>query len=111
MIHFVAQYCINADFSEQNCRNIETFLEAFRELDFTRFRYRVLGAEDGVNFYHIGSYEDADIQKELLNLPAYQKFLAERDAHLQGEASYQELNLQGSAGSLDNVFGNLAKES
>lgn len=106
MINITAKYTVTPDFTDDNRRNIETFLMAFRELDHTKFRYQIFVEEDEVTFWHRAAYADEEIQQQLLTVPEFVEFQKQRDQNLQGEVELKTLKFQGSAGSFDNVFGN-----
>ncbi len=106
MINVKVKYKITPEFSDTNRENIELFLESFRELDHTKFRYQVFVEEDGLTFYHVSAYVDEEIQKQLLAMPRFLEFQRQRGMNLQGEVEMKVLKFQGSAGSFDNVFGN-----
>lgn len=106
MINVTVKYTVTPDFSDANRENIETFLEAFRELDHTKFRYQVFVEEDGCTFRHVSAYADEDIQNQLLAVPAFVEFQKHRDQNLQREPEIKTLKFQGSAGSFDHVFDN-----
>lgn len=106
MINVKVKYKVTPQFSEKNRENIETFLESFREVDHTKFRYQVYVEEDGLTFYHQSAYLNEEIQQQLLAMPKFTEFQRQRDQNLDGEAEVKVLKFQGSAGSFDNVFGN-----
>lgn len=106
MINVKVKYKVAAEFSERNRENIELFLESFRELDHTKFRYQIFVEEDGLTFYHQSAYVDEEIQRQLLAMPMFLEFQRQRDQNLDGDVEMKILKFQGSAGSFDNVFGN-----
>ncbi|MBW8362795.1 MAG: hypothetical protein K0M56_11500 [Kaistella sp.] len=106
MININVSYRIKPEFAETNRKNIELFLESFRELDYTKFRYQVFVEEDGLTFYHHSAYANEEIQKQLLEMPLFLEFQCQRDENLDGNPEIKVLKFQGSAGSFDNIFGN-----
>lgn len=79
MIAVQVTYTINADFLEENKRNIATFLADFKELRNSKFLYHVYAKDDGLTFVHVSMYENEDIQNEVLNVPSFVTFQQERD--------------------------------
>jgi quinol monooxygenase YgiN len=106
MINVNVKYTVLPEFSDTNRENIERFLESFRELDHTKFRYQVFVEDDGLTFYHHSAYLNEDIQQQLLAMPLFLEFQRQRDANLDGKPEIKTLKFQGSAGSFDNIFGN-----
>ena len=106
MINIQVKYTVKPEFSDTNRENIELFLESFRELDHTKFRYQIFVEEDGLTFCHHSAYLNEDIQKQLLAMPLFLDFQRQRDANMVAAPETKVLKFQGSAGSFDNVFGN-----
>ncbi len=106
MINIQVRYTVKPEFADANRANIELFLESFRELDHTQFRYQIFVEEDGLTFCHHSVYLNEDIQKQLLAMPLFLEFQRQRDANLADTPEMKVLKFQGSAGSFDNVFGN-----
>ncbi|WP_461790692.1 hypothetical protein [Pedobacter sp.] len=79
MIAVQVTYKINAEFLEENKRNIATFLADFKELRNSKFLYHVYAKDDGLTFVHISMYENEQIQNEVLNIPSFLVFQQERD--------------------------------
>jgi len=79
MIAVQVTYKINADFVEENKRNIATFLADFRELLHSKFLYHVYVKEDGLTFVHVSMYENEEIQQQILNVPSFLTFQQHRD--------------------------------
>ncbi len=79
MIAVQVTYTINADFLEENKRNIATFLADFKELRNSKFLYHVYAKDDGLTFVHVSMYENEEIQNEVLNVPSFVTFQQERD--------------------------------
>lgn len=80
MIHVKVTYTIQPAFLEQNQYNIARFLEDFRKLDASTFRYQVYLLADGCTFMHLSSYQNEAIQKTVLQVPSFLRFQQERDA-------------------------------
>ena len=79
MINVIVSYTVQPGFVESNKNNIRLFLKDFQELDTHHFSYEVLLKEDGVTFVHISSYENKDIQQQILNVPSFLEFQRKRD--------------------------------
>lgn len=79
MINVIVTYSVPENFVEQNIANIATFLEDFKQLDQSKFSYRILQKNDGRIFVHISKYENEEIQKQLLNVPSFLEFQRQRD--------------------------------
>ena len=79
MIAVKVTYQINAQFVEDNKRNIAAFLNDFKEMRTSKFLYHTYVKEDGVTFIHVAMYENADIQQQVLNTPSFLFFQQERD--------------------------------
>jgi quinol monooxygenase YgiN len=95
MITVIVTYTVKENYVAQNLANIETFLTAFKELDQDKFRYSVFSKGDKKTFVHISMYADADIQKQLLNMPAFLAFQQQRDENLESEPTIQVLDAVG----------------
>lgn len=79
MIAVQVTYTINADFVEENKRNIAAFLNDFKELRNSKFLYHVFVKEDGVTFVHASMYQSKEIQEEVLTTPSFVSFQQQRD--------------------------------
>ncbi len=79
MIAVQVTYQINAEFVEENKRNIAAFLADFRELQHSKFLYHVYVKEDGLTFVHVSMYENEEIQQQILNTPSFLSFQQHRD--------------------------------
>lgn len=79
MISVKVTYTVQPGYVARNKENIGRFLEDFKQLDNTRFRYSVHLGADGVTFLHFSQYMDEAIQQELLNVPSFKEFQKERD--------------------------------
>ena len=55
------------------------FLDDFKNLDQTKFEYKVFVKEDGVTFVHFSNYENEAVQNEVLNIPSFKEFQRLRD--------------------------------
>lgn len=93
MIAVQVTYKINADFVEENKRNIAAFLADFKEMHNSKFLYHVYTKEDGLTFVHVSMYENTEVQQEVLNIPSFVAFQQKRDASGLTEAPVVE-NLQ-----------------
>lgn len=79
MISVKVTYTVKPDFVEQNKANIKTFLEDFKKLNPSDFKYDVFLCEDGITFLHLSSYKNEAIQNHILNVPSFKNFQKERD--------------------------------
>jgi hypothetical protein len=79
MINVMVTYTVNPEFVSENKANIQKFLDDFKKLDHTTFKYNVFLKEDGVTFLHYAGYNNEDIQREVLNIPSFKKFQKLRD--------------------------------
>ena len=79
MIAVQVTYKINADFVEENKRNVAAFLADFRELQHSKFLYHVYVKDDGLTFVHVSMYENEEIQQQILNIPSFLAFQQQRD--------------------------------
>lgn len=59
--------------------NIKKFLEDFKQLDQSKFEYKVYLKEDGITFLHYSNYENEGVQHEVLNVPSFKEFQRLRD--------------------------------
>lgn len=95
MITVIVTYTVKENYVAQNLTNIQIFLASFNQLDQQRFRYSVFSKDDKKTFVHISMYADADIQKQLLNMPGFLSFQQQRDENLESEPGIQVLNTVG----------------
>ncbi|MDQ8003448.1 MAG: hypothetical protein REI64_01535 [Pedobacter sp.] len=79
MIAVQVTYKINANFVEENERNIAAFLNDFKELRNSKFLYHVFVKEDGLTFVHVSMYQNEEVQQEVLNTPSFVAFQKQRD--------------------------------
>lgn len=90
-------YC-RQSFAEANKAHIGRFLEDFKALDTSRFRYEIFLKDDGVTFVHSSSYRDEAIQSEVLNVPSFKEFQRLRDeSDLNGTHKVEILEFIGAA--------------
>jgi len=101
MIAVQVTYKINADFVEENKRNIAAFLADFKEMHNSKFLYHVYIKEDGLTFVHVSMYENAEIQQQILSIPSFVAFQQHRDEKgLMENLIIEKLNHIGSSLSL-----------
>ncbi len=100
MIAVQVTYKINADFVENNKRNIAAFLNDFKEMRDSKFLYHVYVKEDGLTFVHVSMYESQEIQQSVLNTACFLEFQKQRDERLDGAPLIENLNHIGSSLSL-----------
>ena len=79
MINVLVSYTVRPEYVEENKTNIKKFLEDFKQLDQSKFEYKVYLKEDGITFLHYSNYENKDIQYEVLNVPSFKEFQRLRD--------------------------------
>ena len=79
MINVIVTYTVKPEFVTENKSNIERFLDDFKNLDRTKFKYKVFVKEDGVTFVHFSNYENEEVQNVVLNIPSFKEFQRLRD--------------------------------
>ncbi|HEX7869716.1 MAG TPA: hypothetical protein VF455_06335 [Chryseobacterium sp.] len=79
MINVIVSYTVKPEFVSENKSNIERFLNDFKNLDQTKFEYKVFVKEDGVTFVHFSNYENEEVQNMILNIPSFKEFQRLRD--------------------------------
>ena len=79
MISVKVTYTVKPHFVEQNKANIRTFLEDFKKLNPSDFKYEVFVCDDGITFLHLSSYKSEAIQSQVLNVSSFKNFQKERD--------------------------------
>ncbi|MGG7551463.1 hypothetical protein ACQ7CX_12650 [Chryseobacterium arthrosphaerae] len=79
MINVIVTYTVNPGFVPSNKANIQKFLEDFKKLDTSTFKYKVFVKEDGVTFVHYSNYSNEEVQHEVLNVPSFKEFQKLRD--------------------------------
>lgn len=98
MISVKVTYTIKPEFVEQNKANIKIFLEDFKKLDPSNFKYDVFLYDNGITFLHISSYKNSAIQNQVLNIPSFKNFQKERDeSGLNGSHKFEMLKHIGSS--------------
>ncbi|AQX08249.1 hypothetical protein [Elizabethkingia ursingii] len=79
MINVLVSYTVKPEYVENNKTNIKKFLEDFKQLDQSKFEYKVYLKEDGITFLHYSNYENEEMQYEVLNVPSFKEFQRLRD--------------------------------
>ncbi|AJW64723.1 hypothetical protein OZ664_14090 [Elizabethkingia sp. HX WHF] len=79
MINVLVSYTVKPEYVEENKTNIKKFLEDFKQLDQSKFEYKVYLKEDGITFLHYSNYENEGVQHEVLNVPSFKEFQRLRD--------------------------------
>jgi len=79
MINVLVSYTVKPEYVEENKTNIKKFLEDFKQLDQSKFEYKVYLKEDGITFLHYSNYENEEMQYEVLNVPSFKAFQRLRD--------------------------------
>lgn len=98
MITVKVMYTVNSGYVAQNLSNINRFLDDFKQMDASRFRYQVYQLEDGVSFLHFSMYQDEKIQQEVLQVPSFKAFQQQRDeSGLNDSHRVEILNLVGAS--------------
>ena len=96
MIVVKVRYTVDPDFEDYNLRNIQAFLKDFESLDASAFLYQVLRGKDR-SFVHLSQYRDKSIQDQVLNMPSFIAFQAEREENLLGEPEIEWLDFTASS--------------
>lgn len=98
MITVIVSYQVKPEFVAENKKNIQLFLDDFKKLDKSGFRYHVYTKEDGVTFVHYSTYKDENIQLAILNVPSFKDFQKKRDeSGLNGSHKVEVLSYVGSS--------------
>ncbi|MFC0428867.1 hypothetical protein [Chryseobacterium scophthalmum] len=79
MINVIVTYTVKPEFVSENKNNIQKFLNDFKNLDQSKFEYKVFVKEDGVTFVHFSNYENEEVQNMVLNIPSFKEFQRVRD--------------------------------
>jgi len=79
MINVIVTYTVKPDFVSENKSNIQKFLNDFKNLNQSKFEYKVFVKEDGVTFVHFSNYENEEVQNMVLNIPSFKEFQRVRD--------------------------------
>ncbi|VXC55077.1 hypothetical protein [Chryseobacterium sp. 8AT] len=79
MINVIVTYTVKPEFVSENKSNIQKFLNNFKNLDQSKFEYKVFVKEDGVTFVHFSNYENEEVQNMVLNIPSFKEFQRVRD--------------------------------
>jgi hypothetical protein len=79
VINVIVSYTVKPEFVSENKSNIQKFLDDFKNLDQTKFEYKVFVKEDGITFVHFSNYENEEVQNEVLNIPSFKEFQRLRD--------------------------------
>lgn len=79
MITVKVTYTVKLEFVEENKQNIGKFLNDFKKMDASEFRYNVYLQEDGRTFLHFSNYKNEEIQNQILNVQSFKYFQEERD--------------------------------
>lgn len=79
MIAVKVNYTVKPEYVETNKQNVKAFMTEFANLNNNEFKYIVHVGADGRTFYHISMYQNSEIQKELLDVPAFKLFQQQRD--------------------------------
>ena len=98
MITVTVSYTVKADLVQINKQNISKFLDDFRKLNPSDFRYNVYLQNDGVTFVHLSTYRNEEIQTNVLNVESFKSFQKERDeSGLNNTHKVEVLNFVGSS--------------
>lgn len=98
MISVKVTYKVSPEFSKENKKNIETFLNDFQKMDSNTFRYTVYVMEDNITFVHLSSYINTEVQNAVLNVKSFLEFQRKRDeSGLNGTHKVEVLELIGSS--------------
>lgn len=98
MISVKVTYIVKPEFVIQNKANIKIFLEDFKKLSTSDFKYDAFLCEDGITFLHLSSYKNKEIQNQVLNVPSFKNFQKERDeSDLNNSHKFELLEYLGSS--------------
>ena len=98
MITVKVTYTIKPDFVETNKQNISLFLNDFKKMSHSDFRYIVYLMEDGITFLHLSTYKNEHVQKEVLKVESFKSFQKKRDdSGIDNSHQIEVLNYVGSS--------------
>ncbi|GAB3221255.1 hypothetical protein [Spirosoma arcticum] len=98
MIIVKVTYTLKPDFVLKNQENITLFLNDFKKIDSTDFRYIAYIGEDGKTFTHISMYQHEEIQKQLLAVASFKAFQKERnESGLEADEKIEMITLAGAS--------------
>jgi hypothetical protein len=67
MISVIVTYKIKGAFVEENKKNIQKFLDDFKKLEASDFKYSVYTKEDNLTFVHHSVYRNEEVQKRIFH--------------------------------------------
>lgn len=79
MIIVKVTYTVKPDFILKNKENIDVFLNDFKKIKSSEFRYIVYLGDDGKTFIHLSMYQNESIQKQLLAVESFKLFQKQRN--------------------------------
>jgi Uncharacterized conserved protein len=88
---FKVTYTVQEGFAAQNKKNVQAFIRKLKQVNDPALRYHVYQTADGNTFMHFAEYNNMEAQQTLLTLPAFLAFQKERDAHLEGQPTIEEI--------------------
>ena len=98
MLTVIVSYQIKPEFSKQNKKNIEQFLNEFKHLDAANFSYTFYTKDDNITFVQHSIYNNEKVQTKKLNVPSFKQFQRLRDeSGINGTHNVEILNFIGSS--------------
>jgi hypothetical protein len=88
---FKVTYTVQAEFAEQNRKNVLACINELKQVNNPALRYHVYQSADGNTFMHFAEYNHIEAQQTLLTLPSFISFQQQRDAHLEGQPTFEEM--------------------
>jgi hypothetical protein len=79
MITVKVSYTVKPEFVSKNKENISVFLNDFKKMDPSDFKYSVYLKDDNITFVHLSTYKNEIIQNEVLQVASFKEFQKQRD--------------------------------
>lgn len=74
MIAVKVTYTVKSEFAPKNQENIRAFMNDFRKLNCSDFRYSAYVCDDKNTFVHLSMYKNEEIQKQVLAIDSLNHF-------------------------------------
>lgn len=98
MIAVKVTYKVKSEFAPKNQENIRAFMNDFRKLNCSDFRYSAYVCDDGKTFVHLSMYKNENIQKKVLAVESFKAFQLQRDeSGLEGPHTVEPMTLVASS--------------
>ena len=98
MIIVKVTYTVRSDFILKNKENIDVFLNDFKKIKSSEFRYIVYLGDHGQTFIHLSMYQNESIQKKLLAVESFKLFQKQRnDSSLEAAEKIEMIELVGAS--------------